>query len=137
MITPHKTKLIHSLQASIGIVFGFFVGYVAYTNSIEGRPDLTPGRVILSVLLVGYSISQFIRLGKYRVTLVNLISFPVIYIVFGLFWEFSSRGYIKNWAPATQEAAQLHNIISLLIILALIGLAWLTTFKAKKNGNVT
>ena len=129
--------LIHGLQTSIGIVFGLFVGYVAYANSIEGRPDLMPGRIILSVLLVGYSVAQIVRLAKNRVTLLNLISFPIFYFVFGVFWEYSSRGYIKNWVPATQNVALFHNLVSLLIILALIGLAWLTTFRTKKNGNVT
>jgi len=137
MVTSHKIKLVHGLQTSIGICFGLFAGCVAYANSVEGRPDLMPGRVILSVLLVGYSMAQITRLAKYRVTLVNLMSFPIVYLVFGVFWEYSSRGFIKNRAPATQDAALLDNLVSLLILLVLTGLAWLTTFRTKRNGNVT
>ena len=120
-------SIFHAFQAAGGIFFGVFVGYVAYANNVEGRPDLTPGRITLSILLILYSGLQFFRLYASKITLVQLLSYPVIYVMFGFFWEYSSRGYIKNWAPATASEASHQNYISLfvLILIAIIGV-WAT-----------
>ncbi|MEJ2405986.1 MAG: hypothetical protein P8171_17135 [Candidatus Thiodiazotropha sp.] len=129
------SNIIYSIQAIIGVLFAIFVGYVAYINSIDGRPDLTPGRILLSGILVMYSVIQIALLYKSHVTKMALFSYPVIYFTFGLYWEYSSGGYIKNWAPATHEDAFNQNIFCLFILVFLAALALLTTFKKGKNTN--
>ncbi|WP_044616177.1 hypothetical protein [Gynuella sunshinyii] len=135
MTKPKSTKLLHALQASMGVMFGLYIGYVAFLNSIEGRPDLMPFRMVLSATLLTYSITQLVRLFNNRIIFINVISFPAIYIIFGASGELFSRGFIKNWAPATQSEAVGLNIFSVLIFLLLIAIAGITTFKKDKNGS--
>ena len=121
------------MQATIGCIFGLFVAYVAYANSIEGRPDLTPTRAILAVFLIIFSVSQFWVLLKKHATIIHLLSFPILYVIFGLIWDYASRGYIKNWEPATKNVAIQHNVFWLLILFILVALAILFTYKGRIN----
>ncbi len=127
------TKLVHGAQAVIGILFGLFVAYVAYVNGIEGKPILTPGRVILSVILVLYSAMQIWVLIKSKISKIHLFAYPIIYIIFGMFWEYASRGFVKNWPPGTHVEATYQNIVCLLIVCFIVFVALLTTFKRPAN----
>jgi hypothetical protein len=132
-MTRNYTKLIHGAQAIIGILFGLFVAYVAYANSIEGRPDLTPVRLILSVILILYSAMQIWVLIKSKISIIHLFAYPIIYIIFGMFWEYAARGYIKNWPPGTHIEATYQNIVCLLIVCFIMFVGLLTTFKRPAN----
>ena len=123
----------HSLQVILGFLFGLFVAYVAYANSIDGRPDLMPGRVLLAIFLLAYTGMHFVVLLKKQTTKIHLFTYPIIYIAFGLVWEYASRGYIKNWAPATKEIALQNNAIWLLVILSIMALAIVVTIKGQTN----
>jgi hypothetical protein len=125
--------VLHGAQAIVGILFGLFVAYVSYANSIEGRPDLTPVRATLSLILIFYSVMQILVLIKRKLSKIQLFTFPVIYTTFSLFWEYAGRGYIKNWAPATQAEATYQNVICMLILWFIVFVALVTTFKKRAN----
>lgn len=57
-IMKNKFNLFHTIQAVIGVIFAVFIAYCAYDNFRDGRPDLTPGRIMLAITLIVYSISQ-------------------------------------------------------------------------------
>jgi hypothetical protein len=125
--------IIHITTAIVGILFGLFVAYVGYANYIEGKPELMPGRLILSAVLIAYSLLQIRVLIKNNISMVQLLAFPVIYILFGMYWEYIFRGYIKNWAPAVQAEASQQNIVSMLVLCIIIFVALYITFKRSAN----
>lgn len=125
--------IIHSTTAIFGILFGFFVAYVGYANYIEGRPELMPGRLILSAVLIAYSVLQIQVLIKKHISTVQLLAFPVIYVLFGMCWEYIFRGYIKNWAPAVQTEATQQSIVGILVLCFIMLVALFITFKRSAN----
>ncbi|WP_157197848.1 MULTISPECIES: hypothetical protein [Methylomonas] len=125
--------IIHWAQAIIGIIFGLFVANVSYANSIEGRPDLTPIRAILSIVLILYSVMQIWVLMKNQISKIQIFAFPIIYITFSMFWEYLARGYTKNWSPATQAEATYQNVVCMLILSFIVFAALFTTFKRRAN----
>ena len=128
------TNMLHILQSLLGIIFGLFVAYAAYENAIDGSPEIAPGRFILSAILLVYSCFQFVRIFKWETSLVNLLFFLPIYSVFGLFWEYFSRGYIKGWAPSTVAEAKSQNLVGLFLLVLCIALAVWTTLKRPRSG---
>lgn len=124
---------IHWVQVLIGIIFGLFVAYVSYANSIEGRPDLTPIRATLSVVLILYSAMQIWVLKKNQISKIQIFAFPIIYIIFSMFWEYAARGYTKGWSPATQAEATYQNVVCMLILSFIVFAALFTTFKRRAN----
>lgn len=125
------------IQYSIGVVFSLLIAYVAVESYFGGRPDLTPGRICLAVVLAAYSLMN-IRMQKTNgFYFYKMYLFPIIYIVFGLLFEFWSRGYIKNWAPSTAEEALEANIFFLFILCLLFVAGTVTTlYKPKVGKNV-
>lgn len=124
----------HRIQAIIGVIFAVFVAYCAYDNFRDGRPDLTPGRIVLAITLVVYSLSQLWIAARRKVSVTQLLAFPIHYLIFGIVWEYASMGYRKNWAPDTAEEALHANIFfAALIILLVVSAGYLTFRKGKDN----
>ena len=121
--------IVHVLQAITGISFSIFIAYVAMGN-LEQRPSLAHGRLFLALVLLVYSLINISIAIKKSISVVQLVSFSPIYILFGLTFSIYLFGYIKNWAPATEFEANSKNIEGL-VILSLIFVAGVisTTFK--------
>jgi hypothetical protein len=102
------------------VIFAVFIAYCAYENFHDGRPDLTPGRVVLAITLTVYSFSQLWVATRGKVRLTQLLAFPIHYFIYGIVWEIASMGYRKNWAPDTAEEAFHANIFFATLIIFLV-----------------
>ena len=122
------SKKAHRTLAIFGICFGLFVAFTAYESGVEQYPEVTISRYMLAGILVVYSASQFFILFKHRSSLIKIALFPSVYILFALFWDYSCRGYVKNWAPATPEEAGTQNMVNLAILIAIFVFALASTF---------
>lgn len=102
-------------------------------NTIEGRPDLTPIRITLSIILIVYCFLQIYVLLRKHISKLTVFSFPIIYSVFGLYWEYAITGFLKGWAPSTGTEALSQNILCFLFLTIIISMAVFTTLKGSRN----
>lgn len=123
-----RLSVAHLTQSTIGLVLGCFVAYVAIANYFEGRPDLTPGRLLLASLLTLYSAINIWVQRTNGFFYFKALLFPFFYVGIGLVIEMWWHGYIKNWAPGTKDEAFSANLFFIVVIISLIGLAALSTF---------
>ncbi len=122
---------VHLTQLAIGLFFGCFVAYIAIDNYFEGRPDLTPGRLLVASLLITYSVINIWVYMTNGFFYYKVLLFPLFYVAIGLVTEMWWRGYIKNWAPSSSDEAFSANLFFVIVIISLIGLATLSTFYKK------
>ena len=125
--TDKYLRILHSIQLLIGLIFALLVFYVGYSDSI-GRDIDSQGQAIISTFLIIYSLLQIYILFKRKINIFHVLSYPIIYIIFGLYGSWVNMGYVKNWAPHTQAEAIEQNIESLVIVIFIIMIALLTTF---------
>ncbi len=131
-------RQVYGLQITLGLIFPLFVLFVAFENFDAGKSELAISRLILSIILSIYSLSQISLIIKSTLKFTNMASFAMIYIAFGVVWDIASIGYIKNWAPANTYDANMKNFSLIIVLLLLIFLAVYTTLKtsfSKKSHN--
>ncbi|MCJ8168379.1 hypothetical protein [Atopomonas sediminilitoris] len=126
-------KATHIVLACLGIILGITISFIALENYNQGRPDLAPWRFGMSVFLTLYASAQLVTAFKVKITSPHLFIFPTIYIFFAAFWEHSSRGYIKNWAPSPSGEAKIQNLICLTIIIATLIIATRSIIKTHRH----
>ncbi len=118
---------LHYLQSFFGLSFALFITYVSFNDNF-GRTIDSSGELLLSLFLISYSLAHIILLLKNNINIIQVITYPFIYTVFGFYWSISNAGYVKNWAPSTHTETIQQNLQSLIIILLIVIIALLTTY---------
>ena len=123
-------KVLYILEAVFGIVFSLFIAFVAWENLSLGMPEIAPARFLLACVLLAYSSWHLKVAIKTSSSIFSIVTFPIIYVVFGIIYEYASRGYLKNWAPASENEALIANLVLGSILVCIV---WLAVFLINKN----
>lgn len=113
----------HYFQILIGVVFTLIIFESAYENEALTISKVY-SRNICAVLLLSYSLAHLYILIFRGVYFHKVVAFLPLYLLFGFVYMTSSVGYIKSWAPSTQEEALQANFIYGLILLVIL-IGWL------------
>ena len=116
-------KYWHYFQLLIGIAFTLIIFESAYENEALTVSKVYSRNICAGLLLI-YSLAHLYILIFRGVYLHKVVAFLPLYFLFGLVYMTSSVGYIKNWAPSTQEEALQANFIYGLILLVIL-IGWL------------
>ncbi|EAR08902.1 hypothetical protein MED297_04512 [Reinekea sp. MED297] len=114
-------SILHGTQSLLALLFSMFVVYAGIMNFLEGRPELGVYRIPCGILLLAYSLFNFYLVFKVEISKALIAVFPFGFLLFGSYWDYHFRGFIKGWAPATEQAATSQNIIGF-SILAVLGI---------------
>ena len=101
-------------------MFALLIFYFSFEH-YNSKPSLGVAHFILAVILFLYSIANFLILKLWGLYIHKILFFPIVYISFGIFYEYTALGYIKGWAPLSPEEATAHTtkyaiVISLIIM---------------------
>lgn len=128
------------IQTSIGAFVAIALAYPQFEYFINDHDDTRVlARAIASLVLLVYSLRQFwlIYKGNIKKNQVNL--YLIFYLLLLVLGEIAGVGYIKNWAPATNEEALISNLISFSLLFLVCIAAARVTFKKypDKKGGIT
>lgn len=90
-------------------------------------------RYICAFSLLLYSLSHLYILINKGAFLVKVLSFLPLYLVFGFTYLYCSTGFIKNWAPNTEEYALQANVISASILIVIVACWFVSVLYGDKN----
>jgi hypothetical protein len=126
-------KNIHKFQLYAAVGFTLLIAFVAI-NNYRYLPALGFSRAIISVVLLGYSIAHLYILKNRGFYLHKAILFPIVFILFGLYFDYAWLGYTKSWAPATVSEANTETVKCLFIISGIFIVGVLSVlFKSKQS----